>query len=127
VARVVSGRLRSHPYANFQKDAGIGVAAANSFAAANAVLGVKTRQQGLLKFEAHLKSLAADLADVRALTCAPDLNESFARSQIELRSLLAALGIETGRVQIPEASAGAPVPDARGAAVVDSDWPYLAF
>src|ERR1700730_12699364 len=77
VARTVSGRLRAHPYSSFQKDAGIGVVVANSLAAANAALGVKTRRQGLLIFEAHLKSLARELSDVRALTCAQDLNDSF--------------------------------------------------
>src|SRR5216683_901544 len=102
VARFVSGRLRAHPYASFQKDAGIGVVVANSLAAANAGLGVKTRHQGLLRFEAHLKSLAHELSDVRALTCASDLNDSFGRSQIEIRSLLAALAYETGGVDVLE-------------------------
>jgi len=133
VARTVSGRLRAHPYASYQKDAGIGVVAANSLAAANAALGVRTRHQGLLRFEAHLRSLARELSDVRALTSASDLNDSFARSQIEIRALLAALGVETrGQyetrgVQLSEASAMAPVTDAGSALTVDSDWPYLAF
>jgi hypothetical protein len=133
VARTVSGRLRAHPYGSFQKDAGIGVVVANSLAAANAALGVKTRHQGLLRFEAHLRSLARELSDVRALTSASDLNDSFSRSQIEIRALLAALGVETrgGRedrgVHVPEASTMAPVTNAAGAIAVDSDWPYLAF
>src|SRR5712671_5377948 len=58
VARTVSGRLRAHPYASFQKDAGMAVVVANSLVAANAALGVKTRHQGLLSFEAILRSLA---------------------------------------------------------------------
>jgi hypothetical protein len=127
VARTVSGRLRGHPYASFQKDAGIGVAVANSLAAANTAFGAKTRHQGLLRFEVHLRSLARELSDVRALTSASDLNDGFGRSQIEIRSLLAALGVETGGAHVPEASGVAPVPNARGAAAVDSDWPYLAF
>ena len=127
VARIVSGRLRAHPYASFQRDAGISVVLANSLSAANAALGVKTRQQGLLRFETHLRSLARELSDVRALTCAPDLNDNFARSQVEIRALLAALGVETGGVHVSEASTIPPIPNARGAAVVDSDWPYLAF
>jgi hypothetical protein len=125
VARIVSGRLRAHPYASFQRDAGISVVLANSLSAANAALGVKTRQQALLRFEAHLRSLARELSDVRALTCAPDLNDSFGRSQVEIRALLAALAYETGRVHVSEASTIPPIPDARGAAAVGSDWPYL--
>ena len=133
VARTVSGRLRAHPYASYQKDAGIGVVVANSLAAANAALGVKTRHQGLLRFEAYLKSLAQELSDVRALTSAADLNDCFARSQIEIRALLAALGVETrgGRenqgIHVPEASTMDPVTNAASAIAVDSDWPYLAF
>ena len=134
VARTVSGRLRSHPYASFQKDAGIGVVVANSLAAANAALGVKTRHQGLLRFEAILRSLARELSDVRALTSASDLNDSFGRSQIEIRALLAALGVETREVyetrgvHLSEASAMAPsVANAGSEITVDSDWPYLAF
>src|SRR5579859_7672700 len=65
IARTVSGRLRAHPHDRFQKDAGIGVVVSNSLAAANAALGVKTRHQGLLRFEAHLRSLARELSDVR--------------------------------------------------------------
>jgi len=137
VARIVSGRLRAHPYANFQRDAGISVVLANSLSAANAALGVRTRQQGLLRFEAHLRLLARELSDVRALTCASDLNDNFGRSQVEIRALLAALAYETGAVHVSEASIHVseastmppmpPIPDARGAAAVDSDWPYLAF
>jgi hypothetical protein len=133
VARTVSGRLRAHPYASYQKDAGIGVVVANSLAAANAALGVRTRRQGLLRLEAYLSSLARELSDVRALTSASDLNDSFARSQIEICALLSALGVETRghyeppRTQLSEASAMATVTDAGRAITVDSDWPYLAF
>jgi hypothetical protein len=127
VARTASGRLRAHPYRSYQKDAGIGVVVANNLAAANAVLGVKTRHQRLLRFEVHLRALARELSNVRALTCASDLNDSFGRSQNEIRGLLAALGYETGAVHRPEAAAMVPVANTGGAVAVDSDWPYLAF
>jgi hypothetical protein len=124
VARAVSGRLRAHPYASFQRDAGIGVMVSNGLAAANAAMGVKTRHQGLLRFEAQLRSLARELADVRALTAAPDLNESFGRSQIEIRALLAAVAHEVGAVRAPPEASVSRVPNAT---TVDSDWPFLAF
>jgi hypothetical protein len=96
----------------------------NGLAAANAAMGVKTRHQGLLRFEAQLRSLARELADVRALTAAADLNESFARSQIEIRALLAAVAHEVGAGRAPpEAS----VSRVTNATTVDSDWPFLAF
>jgi hypothetical protein len=127
VARTVSGRLRAHPYARFQKDAGMGVVVANGLAAANSVLGAKSRHRILLRFEAHLRALARELGDVRALTSASDLNDSFGRSQIEIRSLLAALVFETGRTDVAEVPPMVSIADARGAVAVESDWPYLAF
>jgi hypothetical protein len=127
VARTVSGRLRAHPYARFQKDAGLGVVLANGLAAANSLLGVKSRHRILLRFDEHLLALARELADVRALTSASDLNDSFGRSQIEIRTLLAALAFETGRADVAQAPAMVPIAAARGEAAVVSDWPYLAF
>ena len=103
------------------------VVVANSLVAASTVMGVKTRHQGLLRVETHLRALAREIADVRALTCASDLNDSFARSQIEIRALLASLANETGGVREPDAPAVFPLSSARAAAPVDSDWPYLAF
>src|SRR5260370_36165547 len=96
IARTVSGRLRAHPYGSFQKDAGIGVVVANSLAAPNAALGVKTRRQGLLRFEGYLRSLARGLSDVRALTSATDLNDRFGLSQGGIWAVCGALGGESG-------------------------------
>jgi len=107
------------------------VIVANGLAATNAGLGVRTRHQALVRFEAALKSLARELSDVRVLTWASDLNESFTRSQIEIRALLAALAYETGGMRETQAEAPAlnAAANASGAASasVDSDWPYLAF
>jgi hypothetical protein len=125
VARTVSGHLRGHPYASFQKDAGLGVVLANSLTAAGAAWSVKTPRQVLLRFDAELRALFRQLCDVRALTRVADLDESLGRSQIELRALLAALAHETGTSNVP-AKANLPGPAVRGAAL-ESNWPYLAL
>lgn len=150
LARTVSGHLRGHPYASFQKDAGLGVVLSSSLTAAGAAWSVKTRRQALLRFDAELRALFRQLCDVRALTRIAGLDESLGRSQIELRALLAALAHETGKVASRAIPVSPTIPEApatpadlmihratRAAAVsprplvaraaLESNWPYLAF
>jgi len=133
VARTVSGRLRAHPYERFQKDAGTGVVVRNSIVAALAALGTKTPRQALVNLEGRLRQLARELDRARALTWAADLSDSFGRSQIEIRSLLAELEYEA-RTQVTRTHAAiAPSMTPVGAnaaeyaATADTDWPYLAL
>jgi hypothetical protein len=139
---VVSGQLRRHPYARFQRDAGIGVVFKNSFLAAVAALHAGSRRQALLSLESHLRRLARRLDDARALTLVCDLSDSFGRLQIEIRSVLSALDsvlttLEQ-RAKVEQRTAleretpgsRAPVaarPATRYAMTADADWPYLAL
>jgi len=133
VARVVSGQLRRHPYARFQRDAGIGVVFKNSFLAAVAALHAGSRRQALLSLESHLRRLARRLDDARALTLVCDLSDSFGRLQIEIRSVLTALEQRAAvepRTALERETPGAPVaarPATRYAMTADADWPYLAL
>jgi hypothetical protein len=52
------------------------------------------RKRACLPSSDVLEIPGAGITDVRALTSAADLNDCFARSQIEIRALLAALGVE---------------------------------
>jgi hypothetical protein len=137
VARTVSGRLRAHPHASFQKDAGLGLLVSNSIAATAAALGASSRLRAFQGFEAQLKALARQLDDARALTWASDLSDLFGRSQHEIRSLLAAVECETHRTGegsaarrvLPVQRRLAPLVSQtqNSAAPADRDWPYLAF
>ncbi len=147
VARTVSGRLRAHPYASFQKDAGLDVIFANSVIAATAAIGVRTRRQGFIRFEAYLRQFAHALDDSRSLTRSTELSDSFGRMQKEIRTLEAAVGYEingsaaginpAGVNERSGSKAGgiggmpAPVPAVASApaftASADKDWPYLAI
>ena len=154
IARAVTGRLRAHPYAPFQKGPSLGLLLGNSLVTKTTALGAGNRLQGLRAFEQELKALARALDDARALTRAPELSDAFGRSQIELRSLTAAVEFETQRTRA-RAGTVAAVPPSRiparvvarpqrspapatlaNAAVVpvvasparaEVDWPYLAF
>jgi hypothetical protein len=89
ISRAVSGRLRAHPYATFQKDAGTLTILANSLraSAVAGLLGRHARAAGYVARE--LSTLSRLLDDARALTCTLELSDTLGRSQIELRSLLA--------------------------------------
>lgn len=123
VARVTSGRLRAHPYACFQQDAGVGVILWNSIIAAIAALGVRTRKQALMSLTGQLRRLVREVDVTRALTWAADLSDALGRSQHELRGLLDELEGVT-RTDREPAVANTLSP---GAAAIEGDWPYLAL
>jgi hypothetical protein len=120
IARTVSGRLRAHPFQEYQKDASLTVLLSNSIAAKASGLRASNRHSALKLFDAELKRLARELADVRALTWVTELSDALGRSQVEIRSLSSALGFET-QVTVPQPAR------VRSAAGAETDWPYLAL
>lgn len=139
VARAVSGRLRAHPYASFQKDASLVQLIGNGIVAKATAAGASSRLRALQDFEMQLKAFARELDDVRALTWAYELSDSFGRSQREIRALVDALECETHvdmvdtppvvvRAHEPQRRLAPIAPDTSGrAAAAGGDWPYLAF
>jgi len=122
IARAVSGQLRAHPYATFQKNVGTLTILANSlraFAVAR-FLGRHTRAASHLTGE--LSTLSRLLDDARALTCTLDLSKSFGRSQLEIRGLIMEI---RGRQHVPATPALVLHPQSGAVAASDSDWPYL--
>jgi hypothetical protein len=149
VVRMVSGRLRAHPFADYQRDAGLGTLLGNSVAAFAASVGASNRIQALKAFETHLKAVSHQLDDARALAWAADLSDALGRSQLEIRSLAAAAeyalfdaceayaqrgGAPSATLRVSKVSA-AKMPSASlrsrrvtsAASAAGSDWPYLAL
>jgi hypothetical protein len=135
IARAVSGRLKAHPYASYQQDAGLGQQLRDKLFASFLALGIRSRVRALAEFESHVCALARQLADVRALTSSPELSASLGRSQNETKTLLEAVARGTVR-EPPSTSDSIPLP--HGCAVAASgagnvatsiagEWPYLAF
>jgi len=128
IARVVTGRLRAHPYLSYQR----GPTALDAFTGAGraALLGMASRygRRNLEVLSLELQRVARELDDARALTWSAELSDTFGRSQIQIRRLIA-------EIDLPRASHDARVPraEARSAAVGDTasnvagNWPYLAF
>jgi hypothetical protein len=132
IARVVSGRLKAHPYLRYQKDTALAVIVFNGVLARWLALKSRKRVQALCEYATNLRLLARQLEDARALTWSSDLSDTFGRSQTEIRSLLVALAGETAAVsgskRLPQHELS--LTDGGVAALapaIAGDWPYLAF
>jgi hypothetical protein len=131
IARTVSGRLKAHPYARYQKDVTVGWLLRNAALAKWTAHTKRNRMQVLLECESQLRQLVRQLDDARALTWLPDLSDAFGRYQTEIKALMAELAHETRSVtleRLPKRAAGV-APHGAGdlAPPMATDWPYLAF
>jgi hypothetical protein len=132
IARVVTGRLRAHPYLSYQRDASPARALFDRVIA-HLLAAISQRQgQGLRTFLAEMKRVAREVDNARALTWSADLSDSLGRSQTEIRRLIKE--VEAGARK----ESGTPVESAyaRDPGVkligdepggVAGNWPYLAF
>jgi hypothetical protein len=131
IARTISGYLRSHPYARYQKDAGAGGAIGNLLLASHMAFTIRGRMQALVECESRLERLLRQLDDARALTWSPELSDAFGRSQAEIKLLLAALADETQSTSVSKRLQKLqPVAATREqdlAPSLERDWPYLAL
>jgi hypothetical protein len=129
VARIVSGRLRAHPYARFQKDAGVGAVLWNSLVAVAVALRARSQPRALLSFDVQLRQLARQLDRARAFTWATDLSDSFGRSQNEIRALVSDLEYAThnDRGRIESTTVAGAQPSSGSETALEADWPYLAL
>jgi hypothetical protein len=123
ISRAVSGQLRAHPYATFQQDAGTLTLLANSLRASAVARFLGRHARAASYVARELSTLSRLLDDARALTCTLDLSDSFGRSQIEIRGLLAEI---RGRNRLP-ASTSSLVLQPQSGAIADADWPYLSL
>jgi len=133
IARVVTGRLRAHPYLKFQRgptdlDTLYGGARANWFSMLS-----RSGPGRLQTLSDELHRVARELDDARALTWSADLSDTFGRSQAQIRRLIAEVdaGVqrETGSRSGVAANSRSSVAarDGEAAGDVAGNWPYLAF
>ncbi len=88
VARVVTGRLRSHPLRRFRRDAGVIEHFQVSVITLLGRVFGGNRQQLLGRCALQMRSLMRRLSDLRSLTRDADLGAAFGRLQRECRELL---------------------------------------
>lgn len=131
IARVVSGRLRGHPYAEYQKDGSAVARAGSRLHAYYLALIHKSRVPALNALEAHVNALGKRLDDAISLAWSSDFSEALARVQLEIKGLGAALAQEnrSGRMEEPLALRQSNTERMVGdlGQALEGDWPYLAL
>ena len=125
IARLITGRLLSHPNLSYQQGPGaLQSWTDGALAAATALVAVKQgRPYGV--FAQQLQILGREVDDVRALTWSAELSDALGRAQWQLLKALQDLnagvrceGGATVEVRAEEQSQRAASP---------TDWPYLAI
>jgi hypothetical protein len=129
IARVVTGRLKAHPYLSYQREPG---EFSILYAEIRARLLRSAAQYNQRSFQAladELQSVARELDDARALTWSADLSDTFGRSQAQLRGLLAEVkaGARKEAGSCNDIVADAQTDAVEEASTLAGDWPYLAF
>ena len=132
IARVITGRLRAHPYPGYQQGPSQLRDACHQVGARMLATIASHRGRSLQTLSGELRRVVGELDDARALTWSADLSDTFGRSQTQIRMLIQELdagarneagSLREAAVRI-EARAEARPGDARGTA---ANWPYLAF
>jgi hypothetical protein len=132
IVRVVTGRLRAHPYLRYQRGPS-DVRAGYDRISASVIGGIARRRgRGLQTLSVELQRVVRELADARALTWSADLSDTFGRSQGQIETLIkevkAGMRNEAGSYHETDARA-----DSEPCASVDNsgnaaaNWPYLTF
>jgi hypothetical protein len=132
IARVITGKLRAHPYENYQREPGYLHLLTDGVVAA--LIGGVARLRGgrFGMYAGRLQRVARELDDVRALTWSPTLSDTLGRLQVEVRSLLRELEADA-RAEAGSRSEVVARVDVGGikgrsdASGVAANWPYLAL
>lgn len=127
IVRIVSGRLRGHPYVDYQSDAGLAVRLRNALWA-RAIAWIKRERPARAALESRLSELSRRLDDAVALSWSSEFSEALARAQHEIKGLLPPPAREAGNgaAELALRSAAAR-PAGNLARALEGDWPYLAF
>lgn len=133
IARVASGRLRAHPYLQYQKGPSSRRQIADLMFAAWSTLAARRRNCRFDDYARQFKMLARTVDDVRALTWSPDLSDALGRMQLRLHRLAneldAAARAEGGATATARQNAQLQA-DTRAKLdeiSVENNWPYLAI
>jgi hypothetical protein len=133
IARVVTGKLRAHPYPSYQRDPGYLHSLTDGLVAG--LMGGMARLRGASfgMYTGRLRNVGRELDDARALTWSPTLSDTLGRLQAEIRSLTRELEADA-RAEAGSRSEVAARVDVGGvkggrsdASGVAANWPYLAF
>jgi hypothetical protein len=88
IARIATGRLRSHPYERYQSDPGFFESGADRLSAMLTGTMASLRGRGAETFLSELRIAARELDDTRALTLSAELSDALGRAQSTMRTLI---------------------------------------
>lgn len=133
IARIATGRLRAHPYLQYQKGPGTARQVADMLFASWSAFGASRRNRSFDIYALQFQVLARVVDDVRALTWSPDLSDALGRMQLRVHRLAneldAAARIECGTASALRQGAQlhADSGSAREEIAAENNWPYLAI
>jgi hypothetical protein len=131
IARIVSGRLRSHPYAEYQKDVGAAALLSNRLRAFGLAIAHNKPARAFAVLEAHVQTLNRQLDDAIRLGWSSDFSAALNRAHVEIKSLSAALASTNRGAAAEERPVALPVGSDRVVGdlgpALEGDWPYLAL
>jgi hypothetical protein len=137
IARVITGKLRAHPYESYQREAGYLHSLADGAVAALMGGVVRLRGGRFGMYTGRLRKVARELDDVRALTWSPTLSDTLGRLQAEIRPLTRGLAADAraeagsrSEAAAARLDVGVDLVGIKGrsdASGVAANWPYLAL
>lgn len=131
IARVVTGRLRAHPYLGYQREPSEWRGAYHRFSANLRSMIARYQGRQLQTLALELQRVVRELDDARALTWSADLSDTFGRSQLQIRRLIEELSDEArhepGANPVSAALRGLAEAHANDGGSAAANWPYLAI
>ncbi len=132
IARVITGRLRAHPYPRYQQGPSQLRDACHRVSARMLATIASHRGRSLQTLSDELRRVVGELDDARALTWSAELSDTFGRSQTQIRRLIQELDAgarnEAGSFREAAVRIEARAEASRGdAGSTAANWPYLAF
>jgi hypothetical protein len=126
VARLINGRLKSHPNLNYQQGPGaLQSVMDHGLAMLTGLVAVKQGRPHTVFLE-QLQILAREMDDTRALTWSAELGDALGRAQWQLLRLLQELSAGLRREGGVQAEVRTEVQSSSTAAS-STDWPYMAI
>jgi hypothetical protein len=126
VARLINGRLKSHPNLSYQQGPGaLQTMLDHGLAMLTGLVAAKQGRPHTVFLE-QLQILAREMDDTRALTWSAELGDALGRAQWQLLRLLQELSVGLRREGGMQAEVCAEVPD-NSTPASSADWPYLAI
>jgi hypothetical protein len=97
IARIATGKLRSHPFRSYQQDQGYFESGGDRFNAYVQGALANLRGRGMQTLLAEINAAARELDDARALALAADLSDALGRAQNDMRALIGEVRLQLCR------------------------------